>query len=238
LSDSPPPGCGIASVARQRAATSLSPLCRGGGIVFGPQPRDYRTDIPRKVRQLARQSALNARAADGSLVVVEKLVFDAPRTARLVELLSRLGVADTKVLVLTNGMNGNVFLSGRNLPNVHVMAYPEASAYDILWATAVVVEEGAITGQVPEATDDASSLDVKQPRAKREPAAEKPKKKAAKVASAKAARAEKAAKAEKKATKPKSAKKPAAKPKKKSSPKASAKKPAAKKAPKKKKGGK
>jgi large subunit ribosomal protein L4 len=214
---------------RARQGSIRAPHWRGGGIVFGPHPRDYRSELPRKVRQLARRSALNARAAEGSVLVVEKLVFDAPKTARLVELLNRLGAADRKVLLLTNGHNGNVFLSGRNLQSVQVMSYPEASAYDVLWSEIVVVEQGAITGDVPAGSDDASSLDVKQPRVKREPAAEKPKKKAARAAKAEAAEAA-AAKPKKKAAKPKAkatAKKPAAK-------KTSARKPAAKKAPKKK----
>jgi large subunit ribosomal protein L4 len=217
---------------RARQGSIRAPHWRGGGIVFGPHPRDYRADIPKKVRQLARRSALNARAAEGSVLVVEKLVFDSPKTSRLMELLNRLGVAGRKVLVLTNGHNGNVFLSGRNVPGVEVMSYIEASAYDVLWSETVVVEQGAITGEVPAGNGDASSLDERQPRAKREPGAAKTKKKAARAAAAEAA-AEVEAKPKKKAKKAKAAapkKKPAAK----KSTKSAAKKPAAKKAPKKK----
>jgi large subunit ribosomal protein L4 len=217
---------------RARQGSIRAPHWRGGGIVFGPHPRDYRSDIPRKVRQLARRSALNARAAEGSVLVVEKLVFEGPRTARLMELLNRLGVAGKKVLVLTNGHNPHVFLSGRNVPEVEVMSYIEASAYDVLWSEAVVVEQGAITGEVPAGSGDAASLDTRQPRAKREPGAAKTRKKAAKAA---AAEAEAAAKPKKKAARKTKAaapkKKPAAK---KKSAKSAGKKPAAKKAPKKK----
>jgi large subunit ribosomal protein L4 len=214
---------------RARQGSTRAPHWRGGGIVFGPHPRDYRADIPKKVRQLARRSALNARAAEGSVLVVERLAFDAPKTSRLVELLNRLGVAERKVLVLTHGNNGNVFLSGRNMPRVQVMNYLEASAYDILWSEAVVVEQGAITGEVPTAGDDAASLDERKPRARREAAAPRTKKKAARAEVA--AKAAQAAKAEKK-SQPKAAKKSTAK----KSTKSSAKKPAAKKtkAPKKK----
>lgn len=214
---------------RARAGSTRAPHWRGGGIVFGPHPRDYRTDIPKKVRQLARRSALNARAGDGAVLVVEKLVFEGPKTSRLMELLNRLGVAGRKVLVLTHGHNANVFLSGRNVPNLEVMSYLEASAYDVLWSEAVVVEQGAITGEVPSGNGDASSLDTRQPRAKREPGAAKTKKKAARAAAA----AEAAAKPKKKAKKVTAAapkKKPAAK----KSAKPAGKKPAAKKAPKKK----
>lgn len=135
---------------RARQGSTRAPHWRGGGIVFGPSPRDYRTDIPRKVKQLARRSALNARAREGAVHVVERLAFRAPKTAQLVELLGSLGVAGRKALILTAGHNLNAYLSGRNLPRVEVMAYPEASAYHILWSDVVVVEEGALTGVMPE----------------------------------------------------------------------------------------
>jgi large subunit ribosomal protein L4 len=193
---------------RARQGSTRAPHWRGGGIVFGPQPRDYRAELPRKVRQLARRSALNARAAEGD----------------------RLGVAERKVLLLTNGTNTNVFLSGRNIPTLRVMNYPEVAAYDVLWSDVVVVEQGAITGSVPEVSEDASSLDVKQPRAKREP-------KAARVKKGKAAKAEAEAKPKKKAATKAKAKAPARKTAKKAG-KTTARKPAAKKPAPKKKGGK
>jgi large subunit ribosomal protein L4 len=135
---------------RARQGSTRAPHWRGGGVVFGPTPRDYRTEIPRKVKQLARKSALNARAREGALHVIERLAFRAPRTAQLVELLGSLGLGGRKALVLTAGHNPNAYLSGRNLPTVEVMSYPEASAYDILWSDAVIVEEGALTGVMPE----------------------------------------------------------------------------------------
>ncbi|HEY3011870.1 MAG TPA: 50S ribosomal protein L4 [Gemmatimonadales bacterium] len=135
---------------RARQGSIRAPHWRGGGIVFGPTPRDYRTEIPRKVRQLARKSALNARAREGAVHVVERLAFRTPKTAQLAGLLGSLGLEGRKALVLTAGHNTNAYLSGRNLPTVEVMAYPEASAYDILWSDAVVVEEGALTGVMPE----------------------------------------------------------------------------------------
>jgi large subunit ribosomal protein L4 len=135
---------------RARQGSTRAPHWRGGGIVFGPSPRDYRTDIPRKVKQLARKSALNARAREGAVHVIERLAFRTPKTAQLAELLTSLGFGGRKTLVLTAGHNPNAYLSGRNLPGVDVMSYPEASAYDILWAEIVVVEEGALTGVMPE----------------------------------------------------------------------------------------
>ncbi|HEX2291124.1 MAG TPA: 50S ribosomal protein L4, partial [Pseudonocardiaceae bacterium] len=97
---------------RARQGSIRAPHWRGGGIVFGPTPRDYRTEIPRKVRQLARRSALNARAREGALHVVERLAFRTPKTAQLAELLGSLGLAGRKALVLTAGHNANAYLSG------------------------------------------------------------------------------------------------------------------------------
>src|SRR5216117_2808519 len=101
---------------RARQGTIRAPHWRGGGIVFGPHPRDYRQVVPRKVRQLARRSALNARAREGNLWVIDTLVFESPKTARFAELLEQMGLSGTKVLALTHGVKPNVYLSGRNIP--------------------------------------------------------------------------------------------------------------------------
>ena len=194
---------------RARQGSTRAPHWRGGGTVFGPSPRDYTTDIPRKVKQLARKSALNARAREGSLHVVERFAFRSPKTAQLAGLLATLGLEGRKALVLTAQANTNVYLSGRNLPTVEVMPYAEASAYDLLWSDAVVVEEGALTGVMPE------------------PLPEEPET----VEQAEARTARKAAKAARKAARPaKPAKKAAAKPAKKSAKAKTAKKTTAKKA--------
>jgi large subunit ribosomal protein L4 len=198
---------------RARQGSIRAPHWRGGGVVFGPSPRDYRTDIPRKVKQLARKSALNARAREGAVHVVERLAFRAPKTAQLAELLGSLGVAGRKALVLTAGHNANAYLSSRNLPSVEVMAYPEASAYDILWSDVVVVEEGALTGVMPEPLPEETEAEKaerttagKTGRAETKTISKKaPKAKA--VAKAKPAKA----KAAKKTTAKKSADKPAKK---------------------------
>ncbi|HET9466032.1 MAG TPA: 50S ribosomal protein L4 [Gemmatimonadales bacterium] len=194
---------------RARQGSTRAPHWRGGGIVFGPSPRDYRTDIPRKVKQLARKSALNARAREGAVHVIERLAFRTPKTAQLAELLGSLGLDGRKALVLTAGHNANAYLSGRNLPGVEVMAYPEASAYDILWSEAVVVEEGALTGVTPEPLAEESEAE-KSERAEKE---EKKRPKAAKpAAKAKTAKAKPVkAKAAKRTTAKKSADKPARK---------------------------
>ena len=131
---------------RARQGSTRAPHWRHGGIVFGPHPRSYRLGIPRKVRQLARKSALNVRAREGNLMVVEPLEFAKPQTKQLAALLAKLGVADRKVLVLTAGPSPNVHLSGRNLPRVQVLPFTDATAYEVLWAEAVVIEWTALTG--------------------------------------------------------------------------------------------
>jgi large subunit ribosomal protein L4 len=201
---------------RARQGSIRAPHWRGGGVVFGPTPRDYRTEIPRKVKQLARRSALNARAREGALHVVERLAFRTPKTAQLAGLLGSLGLAGRKALVLTAGHNANAYLSGRNLPTVEVMAYPEASAYDILWSDVVVVEEGALTGVMPEPLPEETEAERAERMAGRRGGGEAgrveaaaPRKKAKAKPKAKPAKAK--AKAAKKTTAKKSASKPAKK---------------------------
>src|SRR6185436_4847913 len=117
---------------RARQGSIRAPHWRGGGIVFGPTPRDYRAGIPRKVRQLARRSALNARAREGMVHVIDPISMDAPKTSALVALLRKLSLGEHKTLILTAGAKPAVYLSGRNVPKVDVLPYSDASAYDIL----------------------------------------------------------------------------------------------------------
>lgn len=167
---------------RARQGSIRAPQWPGGGIVFGPRPRGYRTALPRKVRHLARQSALNARANEGAFYVIEALNFEAPKTRQMVDLLGKLALSDQKVLVLTSETQPAVYLSGRNLRNVHVMRYVDAAAYDILWSDAVIVEEGAIGGHA--IRKRAKSTTRRSTRAK-ETAGATPKKKGASRALAK-----------------------------------------------------
>jgi len=196
---------------RARQGSTRAPHWRGGGIVFGPIPRDYRTDVPRKVRQLARKSALNARAREGALHVVEQFAFRTPKTARLAALLATLGLADRKVLVLSAAINEALYLSSRNLPSVDVMPFAQASAYDVLWADAVLVEEGALTGETRElGAEELPDLPEREKRAPAEAKAPKAAKKATKAAAPKAAKPAKPPKAAKKSAS-KAAKKSTAK---------------------------
>ena len=173
---------------RARQGSIRSPNWPGGGKVFGPVPRDYRIDLPKKVRQLARKSALNARAADGGLMVIERFEMQSPRTRDLVALLTQCGVMEQKVLLLTHGVSKAVYLSARNLPRVRVQPYSDVTSYDILWSNVVLVEEGALSGVMAEPyvraftpsprvarNDAAQPPKVKQAAAPAKPKAEKPK---------------------------------------------------------------
>ncbi len=129
---------------RARAGSIRSPVFVGGGTAFGPLPRDYTVRTNKKVKSLARKSAFNARAAEDSLFVIDRFSYDTPKTAQLVALVESLNLVGRKILVLTDGVNKNVYLSGRNLQRTHVMPFSDASAYHILWSDVVLVESGAI----------------------------------------------------------------------------------------------
>ncbi len=162
---------------RARHGSIRAPQWAGGGVVFGPKPRSYRTDLPRKVRRLARLSALNARATDGAIYVIEQLAFEGPRTRQMAELIEQLGLTSRKVLILTAEARPDVYLSGRNLPNVHVLRYADAAAYDLLWADALIVEETAVGGHHIEGSEPKPKSTARARRAKKaaEPKAAKKK---------------------------------------------------------------
>ena len=146
---------------RARQGSTRAPHWVGGGTVFGPHPRSYAQYVPRQVRALARKSALNARARENAIVVVDAFNFETPKTSRMQALLDRLDLSHRKVLILTDGAKPAVYLSGRNLPSVQILPYSDVSTYHILWSDVVMIEATAL----------GHTLD---PIAEREPA-EKPK---------------------------------------------------------------
>jgi large subunit ribosomal protein L4 len=139
---------------RARQGSIRAPHWRGGGVVFGPTPRSYHQDVPKKVKALARRSAFNTRALADEVAVIERFDIDSPKTRRVTDLLGRIGVETRKVLILTDGINPNVFLSSRNLQNVRVMPFREASAYDVLTANQLLIEADALTTTVGQATEE------------------------------------------------------------------------------------
>src|SRR5688500_3665221 len=140
---------------RARQGSTRAPHWVGGGTVFGPRPRSYAQYVPRKVRALARKSAFNARARENAVLIIDAFEYEAPKTSQLLGLLSTLGVADRKVLILTDGVKPNVYMSGRNLPRTHVLPYSDVSTYHLLWSDVVVIEASALGTALPDAeTDD------------------------------------------------------------------------------------
>jgi large subunit ribosomal protein L4 len=121
-----------------------SPVLVGGGRVFGPKPRDYGFKLNKKVRQLARKSALSYKAQENALVVVEDFTFDAPKTKSMVEILNNLKVSDKKTLFVTPGADKVVYLSARNIERVQVMPANALNTYKVLNADVMVVAESAL----------------------------------------------------------------------------------------------
>jgi large subunit ribosomal protein L4 len=127
-----------------RAGSMRSPIQRGGGTVFGPRPRNYGFKLNKKVKQLARRSALSMKAKSKALTVLEDFTFDAPKTKCFLSVIDSLGLGDKKSLFVVADYDKNVYLSSRNLTGVKVVNCSELSTYDIMNASALVVSEGAI----------------------------------------------------------------------------------------------
>ena len=127
-----------------RAGSMRSPIQRGGGTVFGPRPRNYGFKLNKKVKQLARRSALSMKAKGDALTVVENFTFEAPKTKSFLSVLSALGLNEKKSLFVVGDYDKNVYLSSRNLTGVKVVNCSELSTYDIMNASAVVMSEGAV----------------------------------------------------------------------------------------------
>jgi large subunit ribosomal protein L4 len=199
---------------RARQGSRRAPHFVGGGTVFGPTGRKYNQTVPRQIRLLARKSALNARAREDALIVIDNFNYEEPSTKQMVSLLSALGVTDKKVLILTDGLKPNVFLSGRNLQRTHVMPYADVSTYHILWSDVVLVESNALGYELAAVEEKQRAARPKSETKSR--GSQKAERKTAKAESKSSnahKTARKAAKAAGKSAKPKtkSAKKPAAK---------------------------
>jgi len=121
-----------------------SPLLRGGGRVFGPRPRDYWFKLNKKVKSLARKSALSYKAQQNAIVVVEDFDFEAPKTKEAVSLLNNLKVSDKKVLLVLPKVEKNVYLSARNIQRVDVMTASALNTYKVMNANVLVVTEDAL----------------------------------------------------------------------------------------------
>ncbi len=129
---------------RARQGTIRAVQWEGGGRAFPPIPHSWRQRVPRKVKALARRSALNDRAENDRVVLVDVPSLERPRTRELTRLPGCHRGDGGKVLILTDGKNENVYLSARNLQNVSVLPFGEESVYDVLWAHTVLIERSAV----------------------------------------------------------------------------------------------
>ncbi|MGB0521345.1 MAG: 50S ribosomal protein L4 [Flammeovirgaceae bacterium] len=127
-----------------RAGSIKSPLFRGGGRVFGPKPRNYGFKLNKKVKSLARKSALSYKASEQNIKVLEGFSFEQARTKDYLAILKNLEVADQKTLLVLNDANDNVYLSSRNLPKAAVATVDTVSTYEILHADQVLIAEDAV----------------------------------------------------------------------------------------------
>jgi large subunit ribosomal protein L4 len=127
-----------------RAGSLKSPMFRGGGTVFGPRPRNYDFKLNKKVKQLARKSALAYKAKDNNIIVLEDFTFETPKTKEFAAIQNNLKISDKKSLFVLSELNKNLYLSSRNLEGVKVVLASDLTTYDILNASSVIILEGSI----------------------------------------------------------------------------------------------
>jgi large subunit ribosomal protein L4 len=126
-----------------RAGSAKSPLRRGGGITFGPKPRNYRQAMPKKMRQLALRCALSAKARDGELSVLESLTFEEPKSKQMARILEALNI-DSTALIVTSEAKENVVKSARNLPGIETRPADLLNVVDVLSKKALLMEVAAV----------------------------------------------------------------------------------------------
>ena len=121
-----------------------NPLFKGGGRIFGPKPRDYRFKLNKALKRLAKKSVLSQKMKDNSIMVLEDVSMDAPRTKDFITILDALALSGKKSLFILPEANKNLYLSSRNLPKTKVLNYNEISSYDLINAGEIIFFEGAI----------------------------------------------------------------------------------------------
>ena len=127
-----------------RAGSIKNPLFRGGGRVFGPQPRFYGFKLNKKIKQLARKSALSYKASANNIIVLEDFSLEAPKTQEIVRMNNNLNIGNKKSLFVLREQNKNIYLSSRNVQGVEVVTADELSTYNIMKASTLVLVESAI----------------------------------------------------------------------------------------------
>jgi len=129
---------------RARAGTIRSPIYRGGGVVFGPHPRDYTQKMTKKSKRLALVSSLSSRANDGDILVIKDLEFEAPKTKQLAGILSGMEVTGKKTLMVIEKPDLATIKSAHNIPKVKVVLANMVNTYDVMWADKILVTSGAV----------------------------------------------------------------------------------------------
>jgi large subunit ribosomal protein L4 len=127
-----------------RAGNIRNPLFRGGGRIFGPRPRFYGFKLNKKVKQLARKSALSYKASSNNIIVLEDFSFEAPKTLEMIKMGNNLNIASKKSLIVLPEQNKNIYLSSRNVQGVDVVTAGELSTYEIMKASTLVLVESAV----------------------------------------------------------------------------------------------
>ena len=127
-----------------RAGTIRSPLWKGGGVVFGPEPHKYIKKTTKKMRKLARKSVLSDKAKNGKLIIIDDIVLNEPKTKLLVKLFESLKLSSSKITLLVNSEKNNLFLAAPNLPNVYLVESTSASTYDLIDCEVIVAEKSGL----------------------------------------------------------------------------------------------
>jgi large subunit ribosomal protein L4 len=127
-----------------RAGSIKSPLMKGGGRVFGPKPRDYSFKLNRKLKSLARKSALSYKASETAIMVFEDFSLNAPKTKDYIQFLQSLSVADKKTLLILPEVNKNLYLSSRNVQRAKVVTVNQLNTYELLHADRVLISESSL----------------------------------------------------------------------------------------------
>lgn len=127
-----------------RRGSIRSPLLKGGGITFGPRPRNYTVKMTKKMRRLARKSALSVKANDQAIKIIEDFTLDEPKTRAIAEILTAFELNGKKVMLLTAGSDLNLYKSARNIPGMEVLEGNKPTTYQILNADVVIIQQGAI----------------------------------------------------------------------------------------------
>jgi large subunit ribosomal protein L4 len=130
---------------RARAGSNRSPLWRGGGVTFGPQPRDYSYDLPKKVKRIAVKTALSIKISEGAITVIDGFSLTQPKTKDMVTTLKNLGFEGKKVLIVTPEKDEAVILSTRNIPGVRVVRVSDLNSYDVIVSNRLLMTKDAVS---------------------------------------------------------------------------------------------